>query len=319
MIGLWVIEQWQKIGSPQKFTLLELGPGQGLLMRDLLKVLDLTPGIKEAISLKMYDVNPYFITKQQQILKDSTLNIEWLDNLDNLPKQPIIVISNEFFDALPIKQYKKIKKHWYESIMVIDPIDGRIKFDKIIVHNNLQKQWQQDHPNAQDGAIIEESTTAFDIVKKLAKLIKKYKGSCLTIDYGYNIKMDSRLATQYNSTLQAIKDHTYQPIIDTLGEADLSAHVDFQNLKKVVLRTDITKTSICTQGQFLKKYGILLRLKTLQATAMANISTIDTTGAMSDTRSATSDNVEILSRQVHRLTAKEQMGDLFKVLQFWQY
>jgi SAM-dependent MidA family methyltransferase len=296
IIGLWVIEKWQQIGCPSKLTLLELGPGRGTLMKDLLRSVSLKPELASSLEVVMHDVNPKFIKKQKEQLA-SYENIKWQTNLADLPKQPLIVISNEFFDALPIKQYRKYKKTWYESTMVVDPVDGRIKYSKLGINKNLQSHFNQEHPDATDGAIIEESVTGFAIIKRLAKQIKKHSGAFLAIDYGYNIEMPQRQATQYNATLQAIKDHEYQSIIDTLGEADLSSHVDFVALKKAAARSGIKDARICTQEEFLKKYGIMIRLQQLQQQNKGEVA-------------------DRLGKQVWRLTSAEQMGELFKVIEF---
>ena len=300
MVGLWIIDQWQKLGSPSKFTLLELGPGTGELMRDVLRSANLAKSMKDAAQILMYDINPHFIKKQKELLTGLHNNISWIDTLDGLPKQPIIVISNEFFDALPIKQFKKIKRTWYESVLVCDPMDSRLKYDHIEVNNNMQKHMKNEHPKARDGAVVEESVAAHAIIKRLGKLINKYTGAFLAIDYGYNVPKAERLDTQYNSTLQAIKDHEYQSMIDTLGEADLSAHVDFQALMMAAGTAGIKHGIIDTQERFLKSYGIMIRLEQLQK--------------QSDATTA-----ENLGKQVYRLTSHEQMGELFKVIQFWSY
>lgn len=299
VIGLWIIDQWQKIGSPSKFTLLELGPGTGTMMRDVLRSIKLVPQIKEAAHIHMYDVNPHFIEQQKEKLAPLHSNIRWIKNLHELPKQPLIVISNEFFDALPIKQFKKIKHTWYESILVTSPEDGRIKFNQLEVNSKLQKQLKQEHPNATDGAVVEESVASYKIIKMLAELINEHTGSLLAIDYGYDMPKSDRMPTQYNSTLQAIMNHEYQPIIETLGEADLSAHVDFQALMMAAGTAGIKYGSITSQEQFLKAFGIMIRLQQLQR--------------QNDTVTS-----EILGKQVYRLTSPKQMGNLFKVLQFWK-
>lgn len=296
MIGLWVIEQWKKIRSPKKFTLLELGPGQGKMMRDVMRTMKLNPIMLKACDIFLYEINPFFIQKQKKSLDNIENKIEWIQKLEDLPDQPIIVISNEFFDALPIKQYKKIKHEWYEVVLIIDPVDGRIKFDTISINRNLQKFFAHEHPNAKDGAVFEESIESLDIVRFLSKKIVNYTGAFLAIDYGYDIETKARKTSQYNSTLQAIAHHSFQPVIESLGQADISAHVDFNAIKKVAVEKFISfkNQTLITQAEFLIQYGILLRLRMLQDINSIEIS-------------------EILGKQVHRLISKDQMGELFKV------
>lgn len=308
-VGLWVVDQWQKLGKPKHFTLLELGPGKGSLMRDLLKSVLLVPGLIEKMDIRLYDVNPYFIDKQKNTLEsyisDYGDKIQWVDSFEDLSEHPIIILSNEFFDALPVKQYTKIKDIWYESVLVVDPVDSQIKYDKVALKKSLQEYLQAEHRNATDGAVLEESPESLDLIRRLARKVKKQRGSFLAIDYGYYIETQMRTAEQYSSTLQAIKDHQYQPIIDTLGEADLSAHVDFSALIKAAYSSGVTEFNMTSQGNFLKEYGILIRLESLIKKYTNHL----------DKQELASN----LGKQVYRLTSPDQMGELFKVLRFWNY
>ena len=232
IIALWAIEKWQEIGSPKRFALIELGPGRGKLMQDFLRVAKLVENFYIASEIFLYEINPFFMDSQKANLMEYNKATSWIKNIEDIPKIPTIYIANEFFDALPIKQYLKVKSKWFESILVTDPADGRMKFSKIELHKELQTQLLSEHKNAKDGAIIEESIESLDIIRKLSEHIQKYTGAALVIDYGYNIHSHARKQGQYNSTLQAIKDHQYMPVIGTLGEADLTAHVDFNALSR---------------------------------------------------------------------------------------
>ena len=227
-IAAWIVNQWYALGKPNDFILFELGPGNGILMRDIIRVFLLEKKIINSVTIIFYETNNNFIMKQQKNLKSFDVNILWIDDLDKIPPKPTIIISNEFFDCLPIKQFKKIKHNWYEVILCLDPRYSYLKFDTVDVNENLQNYLNYEHPKAKDGAIFEESIETLKLVKKLARLIKNYSGSFLAIDYGYNIAPTKRKSKEYNSTLQAVKNHQYQPIIDTLGSADLTAHVDLK-------------------------------------------------------------------------------------------
>ena len=299
-IALWVIEQWQNIGKPKDFALVELGPGVGTLMRDVLKTSQIAPDFFKAARVYLYDINVNFIKQQRRKLNIFNKNIQWIQNIKKLPQLPMIIIANEFFDSLPIKQFLKIKDRWFESVLILDPVDGLIKYSTITVNNNLYAHLMLSHSQAQDGAIIEESIESLKIVKMLSKLISRYKGSALIIDYGYNIGTHDRQRKQYNSTLQAIKDHRYQPIIDTLGEADLTAHVDFNALTLAAKSLGIKRLQVSTQGAFLQKYGIEFRCQMLK-------------NNLSD------HEAEILDNQLFRLTNTTQMGELFKTLEMFEY
>jgi len=198
---------------------------------------------------------------------------------------------------LPIKQYNKVKDKWYEMTFITDPLDGRIKNSNVTIPEALQSQLVKEHPNSFDGAIIEESPESLAIIRLIADHIIKNSGVGLFIDYGYHIENHDRTRHQYNSTLQAIKNHKYHPIIETLGEADLSAHVDFMALGKAAMQKGIKSVAISSQQDFLVKYGILLRLKDLKQ------------------KNSNLPEVANLDKQVQRLIASSEMGELFKVME----
>lgn len=295
MIALWCIQRWQKIGKPSDFVLLELGPGHGSLMSDLIRVAKVEPDFLDAVHIYLYEVNPHFIAKQKSILGQG-IRTKWVSNLNDLPDLPLLVVANEFFDALPIKQYMKIKLKWYESVMVVDPIDAKIKYDTININGNLQKQFAIDYIHSPDGGIIEESLDSLNIIREISKKIIENTGSALVIDYGYHVSPHSRTSTQYNSTLQAMKNHKYVSIIDTLGEADITAHVDFYALQKASKESGRSFFSFKNQEEFLVEHGIYFRAEMLK-------------------KSLSTDDKLVIDRQVKRLVSKEFMGGLFKVLE----
>ena len=202
-------------------------------MRDLLKVAKIAPEFFSAIQIELIDINPNFIEWQKKNLSNFDINIKWLKQISEVAKLPTLFIANEFFDALPIKQFIKVKDTWYEVILIANQNDGKIKFEKIALNKILNEQFLIDYITAYDGAVIEESIESLEIIKTISKHIKTLKGAALIIDYGYNISNLKRTRHQYNSTLQAIKNHQFYPVLDSLGEADLSAHVDFYSLAKV--------------------------------------------------------------------------------------
>ncbi|MCF8494749.1 MAG: class I SAM-dependent methyltransferase [Rickettsiaceae bacterium] len=297
IIALWVIEQWQKLGKPNEFCLLELGPGQGTLMDDLLRTSSkIASSFLNGAKVHLLEINHKFIQKQKFKLEKHKKEITWVKKILDLPELPLIVISNEFFDALPIKQFVKTQSRWHESILIIDPIDGKIKYSKIEIKQALQNQLKLEHLNANDGAVIEESIESLEIIRALSDHINKYSGAVLIIDYGYDIQTSERTRNQYNSTLQAVKNHQYWPIIDTLGEADLTAHVDFNALKRASKERGVSNFRNFSQRNFLLSYGIELRLHELKKTIAP-------------------EECYILDRQVLRLISPSMMGELFKVLE----
>jgi len=296
IIGLWCIKEWQRIGCPKSLSLVELGPGRGLLMRDLLRTAKLVPEFYKALSIELIEINENFIAHQKSNLQNIDLPIKHRSFIEDIPKKPTIIVANEFFDAMPIKQYIKVKELWYERIFVVQPVDGRIKYDKISVNKQLQEYLLRTHVEAKDGAVLEESYKSIEIIKFIAEHIKKLSGSCLIIDYGYDLAPSNRTRHQYNPTLQAVKNHKYCPILENLGEADLSAHVDFYALKTVAKNSSMNVIDTISQRDFLIENGILLRKQTLQ-------------DKLND------EQAQIIEKQVERLISPKQMGTLFKVLQ----
>lgn len=297
IIGIWCIEQWRRLGRPANIGIIELGPGSGLLMRDLLRsIQQLAPEFYNAVHVQLMEINQHFIGIQQKNLSKYDINIKWVTTLNEINASPVLIIANEFFDVLAIKQYIKIREDWHEVIVAMDPLDGKVKFDKIFIQKKeLQAQLKQDHVNARDGAVIEESPESLALVRLISSHLKKYSGASLIIDYGYNIKLQHRNRTHYNSTLQAVKDHQYYPLLENLGEADISAHVDFNALRNTALLQGLEISEYTTQREFLMKYGIIQRAHKLRSTLVA-------------------DEKQIIDKQVSRLIAESQMGNLFKVL-----
>lgn len=295
IIGLWTIDQWQQMGEPKQVNVVELGPGRGLLMRDLLKVARLVPEFYNSLTIGLIEINQHFISQQKSNLANIALPINHYDKIENIEKYPTIFIANEFFDAMPIKQYIKSEELWYESTLVIEPNDSKIKFSKIGINKELQNYLLKTHINAKDGAVIEESYKSLEIIKFISNHIKQYDGSSLIIDYGYDIDPLERTRYQYNYTLQAIKKHKYHPLLETLGEADLSAHVDFWALKTIAENFGLQVKGAISQCAFLIHNGIVLRAETLK-------NKLDVSQA------------QIIDKQVDRLISSTKMGELFKVL-----
>lgn len=297
VIGLWAIEKWEKLGRPKKISLVELGPGRGYLMRDLLKVAELEPDFFKAAEISLVEINENLIAEQKKNLKNSGKKIQFLDHIFKFKsKSPTVFLANEFFDALPIKQYTKHKELWYEAILIEDPSDGKIKYDKIGVNNKkLAEQFKIDHPEASDGAFLEESLESLETMRFIADFIKKFGGRALIIDYGYYAPPAFRKRSEYISTLQAVKNHSYAPALENIGESDLSAHVDFYSLEKTCRESGVEPEKLTTQRDFLLKYGISLRLESLSKILPKN-------------------EAETLSKQAARLISPSGMGTLFKVL-----
>jgi len=294
MIGVWCVDIWQRLGRPSDVTLVELGPGRGLLMRDLLRATQHVKGFHDAIHIELLEINPLLIDAQKEVLSFFSHKIRWITSINEITKSQSIIVANEFFDALPSKQYIKVKKEWNEIVLMIDP-KNHLKFEHCAVLSKiLAEQLLHEHPRAGDGAVIEESIESLSVIKYLTDHIKLYDGAMLVIDYGYDLPPILRQDYQYTSTLQAIHNHQFHHILATLGEADLSTHVDFYAMKAVAEARHGLVFGSVEQGEFLRRLGIEVRLKAL---ITQNPGT-----------------EVLLKKQYHRLTSKEQMGSLFRAI-----
>lgn len=291
MIGIWALYQWEKLGSPLKFNLVELGPGRGFLMRDLLRATLKQISFQKSAQIHLLDINPILMLEQKKQLKDYAPC--FISKISDLPALPTIIIANEFFDALPIRQYIKKNNKWYEIKFIMQENNHH---ELVYSDITLEKEhWLNDnHPNAEEGGIFEESLESLEIMTYLANHIKKYQGAALIIDYGYDISPLARSKDQYKPTLQAIKDHKFHPIFENLGKADLSAHVDFYAMKSAALKEGLKVNGAISQRDLLMGLGIDLRLERL----------IQQNPELE----------EILKKQYHRLIAKDTMGELFKAI-----
>ncbi len=292
MIGIWIYNQWVLLGKPSNLNLVELGPGQGVLMRDALKVI-LKSEMAGCFSVFMLDINEELILRQKENLHFFD-RVKWIKNISDVPNSISIFVANEFFDALPISQYIKEKLEWKEVILRTAEHKKEIIFDKLSLHNIQNDHFKYEHKNANDGAIIEESIAATIFIKELSNHSEKYGSISLIIDYGYDVVSKSRKPEQYHPTLQAIKQHQYTPLLTHIGDADLSAHVDFNHLKKTASASGASSFGTMSQHDFLQKLGIEIRLQKL--------------------KEANPELKQILDSQYDRLMSRSQMGELFKAM-----
>jgi NADH dehydrogenase [ubiquinone] 1 alpha subcomplex assembly factor 7 len=294
MIGIWIIDIWTKFFKPTKVNIVEYGAGLGTLMRDILRTIQKEKNLYKSVHVWIIDINPILIEEQQKLLADFDVQKEWVESIESVFGATTIVIANEFFDALPVKQYIKAKSEWQERVIIIDPETDKLAFDTRGIKKILAEHLSMEHSEAKDGAVVEESPESIKTVKSISKYISDNEGVALIIDYGYEINPEFRRSYQYTPTLQGIKQHKYIPILSDFGNVDLSAHVDFWAIKKASIVHNVKTWHTVSQGKFLIACGIGLRLKYL---IKENKSLFD-----------------ILIRQYDRLTGVDQMGELFKVI-----
>jgi NADH dehydrogenase [ubiquinone] 1 alpha subcomplex assembly factor 7 len=277
LIGIWCADTWVAMGGG-KIAIAELGPGRGTLMQDLLRGTKHIPNFHTNISIHMVETSPALTVIQQQKLS-AYKNISWHQTIDSLPDEPLLIIANEFFDALPIIQYQKAHDGWHERLVGLDNT-GELA---IVLSSSMGDIFG----DAADGAVLEICPQGIAIVQSLATRIAKHGCGALIIDYGY-------ATTDYRSTLQALKAHKYHNIFDNIGDADITAHVDFAAIAAAA-KNIVNVSDVVTQGSLLLALGIKIREKQLLEKATA------------------AQQADIIS-STDRLINPEQMGSLFKAI-----
>ncbi|GHA17216.1 ATP synthase subunit beta [Devosia pacifica] len=280
LVGFFLVNLWQQMQEPNPFNLLELGPGRGTLMSDIMRVACRAEGFREAVRINLLETNPALI--EQQRLQLSEYQPKWVDEFDELEDGPLLVVANEFFDALPIRQFVRDADGWRERLVGL--IDDRLGFGlgpTAIPPTAMPEAVQ----NAEPGEVFEVGITAGEVMGRLAVQVARRGGAILAIDYGYP-------ETGVGETLQAVRQHRYADPLEAPGETDLSAHVDFNALKAVTSRTGLEVHPLLDQGTFLWRMGIGER-----AAALVK---------------ANPDHADAITVARDRLIGEKGMGTLFK-------
>jgi NADH dehydrogenase [ubiquinone] 1 alpha subcomplex assembly factor 7 len=281
LIGFFFVNLWQQLGEPRSFTLLELGPGRGTLMQDALRVAARAEGFLNACHVQLFETNPAL--KAQQAERLAQYHPYWASEIDAVADDPLLVVANEFFDALPIRQFVKAPDGWHERQVGLR--DGRRAFG-LSPTPIADEAMPEPVRGAAPGEVYEVSLAAVDAMQRLGKRIASQRGALLAIDYGH-------AETQTGETLQAVRSHAYADPLDSPGEVDLSAHVDFGALGRVAADLGLRVEPLTTQRDFLGRLGIVER-----ASALAK---------------ANPGQLETISAALRRLTDSSEMGTLFKV------
>jgi len=284
LIGLWAAVVWQGMGGPRPLRLVELGPGRGTLMADALRAAAGAPGFTDAIEVHLVETSPALRERQAAALAGHAPI--WHDDLMSLPEGPAVVIANEFFDALPIRQFQRSPDGWHERLVDVDD-DGALRF-RLSPPQLVNPLVPDSLKNAESGSVAEICPAALGVVRQLAERLHAGGGAALIIDYGH-------AASAAGETLQAVKDHAFHDVLAEPGDADLTAHVDFQALGETAKSTGARGYGPISQARFLQALGIRERAEALLAGATA--------GQAADIRAA-----------LERLTGPEAMGEMFKVL-----
>ena len=288
MVGLWLVQAWADQGSPNNPRLVELGPGRGTLMADILRVAKVAPDFIAELEVVLVEASPALQEIQAEKLRGSGADISWQNQFDDsLDGRPLFLVANEFFDALPLRQYVKTARGWCERM--VTAADGELAFALAPVPVPAS-QIAADRAGAPDGGVYEVSPAAGALAEDIARVIASRGGAALIIDYGYGE------AGGFSETLQAVSGHRFAEALAEPGEDDISAHVDFAALAQAGRRGGASVFGPVTQGLFLANIGIVERAEQLiQANA----------GEAASLLAAT-----------ERLIGNDQMGKLFKALAF---
>jgi len=286
MLGLWCVQVWHDQGKPKHTRLVELGPGRGTLMADALRAARVMPDFLDDLEIVLVETSPALKAAQQETLKDIRVPVRWASQFDSsLADRPLLLLANEFFDALPIRQFVKTARGWCER-MVTTGANSELAFalspvpaPEILIPS--------DRESAPEDAVYERADPAQALTEDIAHTIARNGGGALIVDYGYD-------QPGFGETLQAVSNHAFATILDAPGESDLSAHVDFLALVAAAKGAGASVFGPTTQGEFLQNLGIVRRTEQLVA-------------------SYKSPHLSLWS-DVDRLIAPEQMGTLFKAL-----
>ncbi len=286
LVAVWLRTAWEAVGRPFPFILAEIGPGRGTLMKDMLRTLSkLDPGFLAQATVAMVETSPRLTEVQRNTLAGAPARVEWVRNIEALAPLPLLIVGNELFDAIPVRQFVRAGNAWRERAVALDDA-GNLQF---VAGAGLLDAalLPPDATGAAEGAIVELAPARSALMEAIAGRIASHGGAGLFIDYGY-------LTPGVGDTLQALRKHRYEDVLENPGLADLTTHVDFHALAQAA-RGHGLDAHLATQGDFLLGMGLLARAGLLGANA-------DTAGR------------ERIHSEVERLAGPDAMGNLFKVL-----
>ncbi len=253
LVGLWAAQTWLDLGAPQGLSLVELGPGRGTMMADALRATRAVPGFLDGATLHLVETSSVLREEQARRLAASGVAPTWHQGIETLPEGPAILLANEFFDALPVRQYLRGAAGWHERQVGLGP-DGCLMFGAAAEPLAL------DVPPAQPGTLLEVGHAARAVAARLAGRIARDGGAFLALDYGH-------ARTGFGETLQAMRAHAFVDPLAAPGEADLTAHVDFAALRGAAEGAGARAWGPVPQGAWLERLGIGARASALQARA----------------------------------------------------
>ncbi len=291
-LGLWAVQSWEDMGRPESFNLVELGPGRGVMMADILRVVSLEPACKAACSVVLIEASPALQAVQAKTLGRSGFQVMWADRIEALSVEPTLIIGNEYLDCLPVRQFICTDpfagdKGWSERRVGADDNGLRFETDGQPISEATAALFPGTHETPKLDDLLEVCPAAEQLTDHLATLFSMAPGRALFIDYGPE-------TSSFGDTLQALKRHEKVGVFEAPGDTDLTARVDFEGLSSLAETAGLDVQGPDTQRAFLSRLGLELR-----AVALLR---------------AHPDAKPKLARQLHRLTDEDEMGTLFKAI-----
>lgn len=285
MLAIWIVLFWNKIKQPKSINILELGPGDGIMSKDIISSLDKIGFFKGKVNYFLLEKSKSLKKIQKDNLKDKK-NIYWINNLKKFKRDNLIILSNEFFDALPVKQFVKKNNSWYEKFVVFNNKNNLNFLLKKTKFNNM-KDVQKIY-NLKKNKFIEYSPILEGLVKDIAKILKIKNSIFLTIDYGEYSEI-------CNDTVQAIHKNNKSHVLKNIGDSDITYQVNFFHLIKLFRKKNLHVINFISQSKFLKSLGILERYQFAK-------------------KYLEKKKQVYLDIAIDRLLSPSKMGNLFKVL-----
>ena len=284
IIAIWLVTTWNTLGRPKKFNIVELGPGDGSLTKILLRTFQQFPLFYKATNIFLYEKSN--LLKKLQKKNIDSLKVKWVKNFTNIKKGPVIFFGNEFFDAIPVKQFSRKKNFLFEKYYSLNK--------KNEINEIYKKASGKDALHIKEFKIlknlkfVEFPKLGLNELTKIVKKVSKLEGGLLLIDYGY-------LKPKNKNTLQSLIKHKQNRLLDNLGKADITSLVNFKLLNEYFMKNNLKVKKIVTQKFFLEKMGIMERANNLSQ-------------KMSFKEQSN------LYLRLKRLLDKKLMGNLFKVI-----
>ena len=255
MIGVFMVHAWQRQGTPDAVRLVEIGPGRGTMMADMLRVIKrIAPQLFEHMNVHLVETSERLRGVQRITLESYSTKISWHDSFEDVPEGFTLIAANELFDAIPIRQFVRTGTGFRERLVGLDANDdlafaaGVATLDPSLLPSPIT--------SIPEGTIFEVAPARQAVMQTLCERLRTFGGTALIIDYGH-------MVTGFGDTLQAIRNHDFDPPLASPGEADLTSHVDFEDLAKVAVSVGVHLNGGLRQGDFLYGLGLAERAKAL--------------------------------------------------------